>query len=85
MLPLLNDELTMGKSAGTAGVSVEVGDMIVLPGVRAAVESAAKEIGGYIWKRDGSLTPVTFTTGDLTDDERKIILAGSLVGYYKNS
>ena len=85
MLPLLNDELTMGKSEGTKGVSVEVGDVVVIPGVRAAIESAAKEISGYIYKKDGSLTPVTFTTGDLTDDERKIILAGSLVGYYKES
>jgi len=83
MLPLLNDELTIGKSEGSAGISVEVGDVIVLPGVRAAVAAAADVIKGYIVKADGTTAPVSFTMGDLTDDERRIILAGSLVGYYK--
>lgn len=86
MLPLLSDELTMGSSEGSVGAVIEVGDTVVLPSIRASVEAAEKKLVGYLHKKKtGELIPVTFTMGELTDDERRIILAGSLVGYYKSS
>jgi len=30
------------------------------------------------------LTPFTLTLGELTDDEREIILKGCLINYYRN-
>ncbi len=85
MLPLTTDALSIGKNAGTSGVSVEVGDVLVLPGVKAKIAEGATSLTGYLRKKDGSVTECTFSTGELTDDERKIILAGSLIGREKAS
>ena len=86
MLPLQNAELTIGKSEGSAGVPINVGDVVILKGVRDAIAAGATEIPGLVWcKECGKVTEVTFSTGDLTDDERQIILAGGLVGYYRQA
>ena len=86
MLPLQNAELTIGKSEGSAGVPINVGDVVILKGVRDAIAAGATEIPGLVWcKECGKVTEVVFSTGDLTDDERQIILAGGLVGYYRQA
>lgn len=56
------------------------GDYIFLPDVRKAVETKATEFEAYVVK-DGSLTPFTLKMGELTDDEREIILKGCLINY----
>ena len=56
------------------------GDYIFLPGVRKAVETKAAEFEAYVVK-DGSLTPFALKMGELTDDEREIILKGCLINY----
>ena len=56
------------------------GDYIFLPDVRKAVETKAAEIEAYVVK-DGSLTPFALKMGELTDDEREIILKGCLINY----
>ncbi len=60
-----------------------VGDHIYVPGIRGAVEAAKYEFGAYIIKADGSVKPITLKMGELTDDEREIILCGCLINYYK--
>ena len=56
------------------------GDYIFLPNVRKAVEAKASEFEAYVVK-DGSLVPFVLKMGELTDDEREIILKGCLINY----
>ena len=56
------------------------GDYIFLPDVRKAVETKAAEFEAYVVK-DGSLTPFALKMGELTDDEREILLKGCLINY----
>ena len=56
------------------------GDYIFMPDVRKAVETKAAEFEAYVVK-DGSLTPFALKMGELTDDEREIILKGCLINY----
>ena len=60
------------------------GDYIWVPGIRKAVEGKADVITAYAVK-DGGLKEFTMTLGDLTDDEREIILKGCLINYNRVS
>ncbi len=55
-------------------------DYLYLPGIRKAVEDACDEITAYVVKEDG-LHPFTLTLGELTREERQIILDGCLINY----
>ena len=55
-------------------------DYLFFPGIRKAVEEKAAEITGYVVDADG-LKPFTVTLGELTDEERQIILKGCLINY----
>ena len=55
-------------------------DYIFVPDIKKAVEEKAAEIKAYAVK-DGSLKEFTMTLGDLTDEERQIILKGCLINY----
>ena len=55
-------------------------DYIFVPGIKKAVENKAKELKAYVVK-DGGLNEFTLKLGDLTDDERSIILKGCLINY----
>ncbi|MBO4390239.1 MAG: hydratase [Lachnospiraceae bacterium] len=59
------------------------GDYIFLPGIKKAVEEKASVIKAYAY-HDGKLSEFNMTLGDLTDDERRIILDGCLINYYKS-
>ena len=56
------------------------GDYLFFPGIRKAVEDKAEVIKGYTVK-DGNLQAFDVTLGELTDDEREIILKGCLINY----
>lgn len=58
------------------------GDYLFIPYVRKAVEEKWDSITAY--KVGEELTPFTLTLGELTDDEREIILKGCLINYYRN-
>lgn len=58
------------------------GDYLFIPDVRKAVEEKWDSIIAY--KVGEELTPFTLTLGELTDDEREIILKGCLINYYRN-
>ncbi|MCQ4818428.1 hypothetical protein, partial [Agathobacter rectalis] len=47
------------------------------------VEDAKTEFEAYVVK-DGELKPFTLKMGELTDDEREIILKGCLINYNRN-
>ena len=56
------------------------GDYLFFPDIRKAVEEKTDVITGYIVKEEG-LVSFTVTLGELTDDEREIILKGCLINY----
>lgn len=59
----------------------ENGDFIFIKDIKKAVEDKAAEIKAYV-VRD-NLEEFTLKLGELTDDERRIILKGCLINYYK--
>lgn len=56
------------------------GDYLFFPGIREAVQNKADQITGYVLK-DEKLVPFTVTLGEMTDEERQIILDGCLINY----
>ena len=58
------------------------GDYLFVPNVRKAIEDKLTDIEAYVVK-DGGLKSFTLKMGDLTDDERTIILKGCLINYYR--
>ena len=57
------------------------GDYLFVPDVRRAVEEKATEIKAYV--AGDTMKEFTLQMGELTDDERTIILKGCLINYYK--
>ena len=55
-------------------------DYLFFPGIREAVEEKAEEIKAYR-VGDGELTEFTLKLGELTEEERQIILKGCLINY----
>jgi len=72
MLPLLFKETLI----------FEKGDFIFIPNIRQAIENKANEMKAYIIK--DTLKEITLQMADLTDDERKIILSGCLINFYRS-
>ena len=73
MLPLLVD-------AGELPFKKE--DYIFIPGARAAIEEKRTSIQAYVVNGEG-MKEITLKMGELTDDERTIILKGCLINFYK--
>ncbi len=73
MLPFLLDE----------DYTFDVDDYIFVPNIRQAIIDKTPEIKAYVVNKD--MRQLTLTLGDLTDDERDIILAGCLINYYKEN
>lgn len=59
------------------------GDYLFVPDIRKAVEEKADVITAY--KVGSELAPFTMTLGELTDEEREIILKGCLINYNRVS
>lgn len=57
------------------------GDYLFVPDVRKAVEEKWDTVTAYVVGEE--LTPFEMKLGDLTDDERTIILKGCLINYYR--
>ena len=58
------------------------GDYLYIPDIRRAVEEGRKEIKAYTVGE--TLTEFTLGLGDMTEDEREIILEGCLINYYRS-
>ena len=56
-------------------------DYIFVPDVRKAVEDKLTKIPAYVVNE--GMKEITLTLGELTDDEREIILKGCLINYYR--
>ena len=55
-------------------------DYLFIPGIRSAVEAAKTEITAYVVK-NGELKEFTLRLGEMTAEERQIILKGCLINY----
>ncbi len=60
----------------------EPGDMVFVPGVRAAVENGVERIPGKVIRKSGAVDDVTLYVKGLTADEKQILLDGCLMNYY---
>lgn len=58
------------------------GDYLFIPHIRKAVEEGRKEIKAYTVS--DTLKEFTLGLGDMTEDEREIILEGCLINYYRS-
>ena len=75
MLPLLIQQADQTDTLPFAN-----GDYLFLPDIRKAVEEKASDIVAYAVK-DDNLKEFHMTLGELTDDEREIILKGCLINF----
>ena len=74
MLPFLTEE-------DHEALSFKNGDYIFVPEVRKAVEEKWADVKAYVV--GDTLKEITLKLGDLTDNEREIILKGCLINYYR--
>lgn len=72
MLPLLIEE---------GDLPFKNGDYLFIPDIKKAIEDKACEIKAYVVS--DTMKEFTLKLGDLTDDERTIILKGCLINYYR--
>ena len=60
------------------------GDYIFVPEIVEAVKNKATDVQAYVVDDDKNVKPFTLKLGEMTDDERDIILKGSLINYNRN-
>ena len=56
-------------------------DYLFIPGIKKAVEDKAEEIKAYVVTTGEGMKEFTLKLGELTDEERQIILKGCLINY----
>ena len=74
MLPFIFDE---------ENLPFENGDYVFIPQVAQGIKDKKSEFTAYA-VRNGEMKEFTLKMGELTDDEREIILAGCLINYNRN-
>lgn len=64
--------------------SFRVGDCLVVPDIRSAVEKARTSISAWLVRHEDGNAPkkLTLTLAGLTDNERRILLDGCLINFY---
>lgn len=80
MIPFLYKQ---GDAAATENLPFANGDYIFVPGVKKMIAEKLPSIKAYSVRGDGSVAEFELTTGDMTDDERRIIQAGCLINFYR--
>jgi aconitate hydratase len=63
-------------------IPFEIGDYIFIKDVKSAIENKTSEVKAYVVGKD--MKEITLTLGELTEDEREIIIKGCLINYYRN-
>ena len=80
MIPFLYKQ---GDTAATENLPFANGDYIFVPGAKKMIAEKLPSIKAYAVRADGTTAEFELTTGDMTDDERKIIQAGCLINFYR--
>lgn len=68
-----------------AKINLEAGEYVYLPGIREAVKKGAKEFEATVIGTDGSSRKLMLALKDVTEAEKEVLLAGSLINFYKNT
>lgn len=66
-------------------ISLAVGEYVYLPGIRRAVEEGATAVEATVIGTDGSTRKMELELKDVTEAEKKVLLAGSLINFYKEA
>ena len=80
MIPFLYKQ---GDSAAAENLPFANGDYIFVPGAKKMIAEKLPVIKAYAVRADGTTAEFDLATGDMTDDERKIIQAGCLINFYR--
>ena len=80
MIPFLYKQ---GDAAATENLPFANGDYIFVPGAKKMIAEKLPDIKAYAVRADGTTAEFELATGDMTDDERKIIQAGCLINFYR--
>lgn len=80
MIPFLYKQ---GDVAATENLPFANGDYIFVPGAKKMIAEKLPGVKAYAVRADGTTAEFDLATGDMTDDERKIIQAGCLINFYR--
>lgn len=80
MIPFLYKQ---GDAAATENLPFANGDFIFVPGAKKMIAEKLPGVKAYAVRADGTTAEFDLATGDMTDDERKIIQAGCLINFYR--
>ena len=80
MIPFLYKQ---GDAAATENLPFANGDYIIVPGAKKMIAEKLPGVKAYAVRADGTTAEFDLATGDMTDDERKIIQAGCLINFYR--
>lgn len=80
MIPFLYKQ---GDTAATENLPFANGDYIFVPGAKKMIAEKLPSVKAYTVRADGTTAEFDLATGDMTDDERKIIQAGCLINFYR--
>ena len=80
MIPFLYKQ---GDTAATENLPFANGDYIFVPGAKKMIAEKFPGVKAYAVRADGTTAEFDLATGDMTDDERKIIQAGCLINFYR--
>lgn len=80
MIPFLYKQ---GDTAATESLPFANGDFIFVPGAKKMIAEKLPGVKAYAVRADGTTAEFDLATGDMTDDERKIIQAGCLINFYR--
>lgn len=68
-----------------AEVDLTPGEYLYLPGIRSAVAEGAKKVDAVVIGANGSTRTMELELKDVTEAEKQVLLAGSLINYYKQA
>ena len=80
MIPFLYKQ---GDTAATENLPFANGDYIFVLGAKKMIAEKLPSVKAYAVRADGTTAEFDLATGDMTDDERKIIQAGCLINFYR--
>ena len=80
MIPFLYKQ---GDATATENLPFANGDYIFVPGAKKMIAEKLPSVKAYAVRADGTTAEFDLATGDMTDDERKIIQAGCLINFYR--
>ena len=66
-------------------IVLEPGEYLYLPGIRKAVEDGATRFTAKVIGKDGAVRDLTLELNGVTEAEKKVLLAGSLINSYKEA